>query len=257
LIGATRVSNVAASLLVADGQIHGEIGDATLLGGTGSMLVHGTLTPAGLSAAGRYGLKDASATAVRSALSLTSLPRLSGAISLSGDFQSSGQTLDRALRHVRGHTTCDAAQLAADELAPAAVAFMASPSPIMQQASIKLGLNPTIDHFTCAMTFAGAELAFRHINFQLAGLKFDLGGTASIDHRTIGLTGNAQPDATITSAGLPTDRPEGAAPPAPIPMQVPISVSGTLDHPIVKLAADVPVDPEAATGAVPEPATPN
>ena len=242
--GSLRFANLAASLLIADGQVHADVTDVSLLGGTGSLVVRGAADQAGLKAGGRFTLVGASLGALRSAFGLERLPPAAGAVSLIGDFETTGGALDTALGRLRGRLNIEAQRLVLDDPATPVVTFATSRSPLLQAASLKFGLNPQVDQLLCNMTFAASDLRVQRLDFIMGGLKFGFSGQASLASRRLSLSGDARPD-----PGHET--PQTAAPePA---TSVSIQISGTLDHPAA--AVDGPAtDPNAEAPNEPAPA---
>jgi AsmA protein len=246
VIGANRLANLAASLLLADGQVHAEVGDATLLGGTGSVILRGTVDTDGLKADGRFTLVGASLNALRSLLRLDGLPPTSGAMSLIGDFETAGRTLNATISQMHGQVKAEAQRLVLDGFAGPIARFATAASPLLQAASLRIGLDPAIDSLQCAMTFAAGEMTVRRLDFKLGGLKFGFTGQTGIGSRAIALSGAARPD--------PATPPSVDDMPSPASTPVPIRVTGTFDRPIVTFdigTSGAAPDPGATTGHVP------
>jgi len=241
------LANLAASLLIAEGQVHAEIGDVSLLGGTASVILHGDVDHTGMKAGGRFTLVGAPLTALGSLISLEPIPPASGAISLIGDFETAGGTLSAAISGLHGRATLEAQRLVLDRFAAPVASLAAAHSPLLQAASLQLRLNPELERLICTMTFAAGDIMIQRLDFTLADLKFGFTGRASLATRVIGLTGDARRDPAGTPAAV-------AEPHSPDTgrqtMIVPMRVTATLDHPIVAFDPDVSVAVPDTTGTI-------
>lgn len=257
-VRSARLSNVAASLLVSDGQVHADIGDASLLGGTGTVTLHGQVSEAGLNASGRVTLLGAPLQAVRTLFSLNGLPRATGAISWIGEFTTQGPTLASALSNLEGHAACSASQLLLEGFVGPVVSFASTRSALLQTSASRIGLNPDLEQVACNIRFSGSELTFDRLSFALGDLLFQLNGRASLGSRLLQVDGNAYPDpakpkpargeAVMAPDTVPDPKPY---PEQPVAMMAPIHIKGTLEHPAATVGPDVPLN---LTGHDPVPA---
>jgi hypothetical protein len=252
VVGSTHLANLASSLLIAEGQIHAEVGDVSLLGGQGSILLHGEVDQAGIKTGGRFTLVGAPLTALRALLSLDALPAASGATSLIGDFTTAGRTFAALWSGVRGRANLEAQRLTLDGAAAPALGLTSARSPLLKAAGLQLRLNPEIERLLCTTTFTATDLSVQRLDFLLAGLKFALKGSASFAKRTLDLTGSARRDPATPTEGSPSS--EGDH----VRTLVPIRVTGSFDLPLIMFDPEVPdaaPDP-SATGGVDSPSKP-
>jgi len=240
-VGATRLTNLAASFLVSDGQIHADIGDADVLGGSGSLTAHGAVDRDGIKAGGRISLLGLSFNALRSLLRLDGVPAATGNIALVADFETAGATLRAAIAHLRAHIQANASQLALDDPNEPALALAATRSPLLQAAGVQLGLNPEVDGLACTLSYAEGNVAIQRLAFSLADLSVELSGKAASGEHRLELAGTARPQ----HAPMPIDGPG---------VMLPIGVGGTVARPEVVFGVagpDAAPDANPATGTVP------
>lgn len=221
--GDVRAANMAASLLMSDGQIYADIGDAQIFGGNGSVILRGGPEAAGLSLSGRYGLTNASIPTLRQLMPVAIVPQLGGSLNLSGDFRTRGRNLRTLLSGLSGQVQIETPKATLEHLATPALIVAALGSEVAQSLASRLVLSPKATAIKAAVRFAGADLTFESIALTLADVELNLRGKASLADRKIDLLGTIRlPLPDTGTEETPADPPAAD-----------VSLVGTLDASVV------------------------
>jgi hypothetical protein len=203
--------------------------------------------------AGRYSLAGAAYGPLKSLVGFDGLPTANGPIALTGDFTSAGRTLAAVIAGLAGHADLQSAQLVLDTATPTQIRIASDLPKRFGTAIARLGLAPDIDDIAATLVLAAGDLSVRKLDFRLDGLTFHLSGTASLTSHRLGLTGDAQTTPAAMPEG-PSVSAEADAKAGAVPM--PLSVTGTLDHPIVSFTRATGPDP-STEAPTPHTAIPN
>lgn len=223
LFGEIRAANMAASLLMSDGQIYADIGDAQIFGGNGSVILRGGPEAGDLNLSGRYGLTNASIPTLRQLMPVAIVPQLGGVLNLSGDFRTRGRSLRSLLADISGQAQIDTPKATLEHLATPALTVAALGSEVARSTASRLVLSSKATSIKLALRFAGTNLTFESIALSLAEAEARLTGRASLSDRKIDLLGTIRlPPPDTGSEETPVDPPSAD-----------VSLIGTLDAAVV------------------------
>lgn len=223
LFGDVRAANMAASLLMSDGQIYADIGDAQIFGGNGSVILRGGPEADAVGLSGRYGLTNASIPTLRQLMPVAIVPQLGGTLNLSGDFRTRGRNLRTLLSGLSGQAQIETPKALLEHLATPALTVAALGSDVAHALASRLVLSPKATAIKAALRFAGPNLTFESIALSLADVELRLTGKASLVDRTIDLLGTLRlPPPDTGNEETPADPPTAD-----------VSLVGTLDAAVV------------------------
>ena len=189
-VPALQLSRIAASLLVTDGQVHAEIGEATLFGGTGSLVARGQFEPGGLKTYGRFTLVGTQLQSELAALGLEEELPLRGSVSTLGEFETVAPTLGELVATLRLHLTAEALRLA--WIAPEPMVALQR---AMRGAGLPLEPGSVVDRITMEADVSGQDVAIRSLESLWGEVRLRLAGSFSSATRMLALTGTVGPAA--------------------------------------------------------------
>lgn len=228
--GDVPAANMAASLLISNGQIHADVGDAQIFGGNGSVILRGGIETGTLSLSGRYGLVSASIPTLRSLVPIAILPQIGGSLNLTGDFRTRGQSLRALLAGIAGQAQGDIAKATLDRLATPTLMIAALGSDVGRSLANRLVLMPAATSIKTVLRFIGGHLTFDAIALSLADAELRLTGKASLGDRTVDLLGTIRLPPPDTGSDALSENVPPADPPT-----ADVSLIGTLDAAVVAI----------------------
>lgn len=215
--GAARLERVAAALLVKDGRIDAELGEATLAGGSVRAILRGEPKADGLRATGRIAVANASAGGLAAVVGLAGVE--DGRLSLTVEGESSAADLDGLLAGVSGRFSGEGRAVSLKGMN--AVASGARYLPIAQKTPVASGAA-TFDKVALEGNLSGRLLQVRRIDADGAALAARLSGEASLATGLLSLRGQL----SLPEAGTreTTRR-----------VTLPIRIGGTIAEPVTAI----------------------
>lgn len=215
--GAARLERVAAALLVKDGRIDAELGEATLAGGSVRAILRGEPKAEGLRATGRLTVTNAMAGGLATVVGLAGVE--DGRLSVTLEGESSGSDLDGLLTGISGRLTGEGRAVSLKGMN--AVASGARYLPIAQKTQVSAGAA-TFDKVAMDGNLSGRLLQIRRIDADGAALAARLSGEASLATGLISLRGQL----SLPEAGTreTTRR-----------VTLPIRIGGTIAEPVTAI----------------------
>jgi hypothetical protein len=218
-LGDLRATNMAASLLVSNGQIHADIGDAQIFGGNGSVILRGGIEGQNLAINGRFGLAGASLPSLRPFVPIAILPQIGGLLTLSADFQTRGATLRTLFAGLRGAAQADMPQFTLEHQATPTLTIASAGSEVARTVASRLLVTPIASDLKASVRFRGPDLALDAIGLHFGDIGAELSGKLSLATKAISLIGSVR---------LP-HRDDSLAQAPATPLAADLSLAGTLD----------------------------
>lgn len=223
LFGDIRAANMAASLLMSDGQIYADIGDAQIFGGNGSVILRGGIEAGAMALSGRYGLTNASIPTLRQLMPVAIVPQVGGSLNLSGDFRSRGPHLRALLTGLTGQLQIETPKITLEHLTTPALTVAALGSDVARSLASRLVVSPKATAIKAAIRFVGGDLTVNAFALSLAEAEVRLTGRATLGDRKVYLLGTVHlPPPDTGDEETPVDPPTAD-----------VSLVGTLDAAVV------------------------
>lgn len=215
--GAARLERVAATLLVKDGRVDAELGEATLAGGSVRAILRGEPKDDGLRTTGRLIIANAAAGGLATVIGLTGVE--DGRLSLTLEGESSASDLDGLLAGIAGRFTAEGRAVSLKGMN--AVASGARYLPIAQKTPVASGAA-TFDKVAMDGNLSGRLMQIRRIEADGAALAARLSGEASLATGLLSLRGQL----SIPEAGTKETTRR---------VTLPIRIGGTIAEPVTAI----------------------